>query len=169
MFDKAAAVPEQQAVGEKRPLELVVQLIKRWRDLYYAGGNPDLAPISIVLTTLAGHAYNGEQSVSKALTSVLTATGLITAASSSVVPVRPTRSMGQNKYLRQRPLTPAQQAYFLKVAFPGSVSLPPGTNFDVSVSSGGRLAHVCRLHILPPRGISFQSYTSVRHSSKEET
>lgn len=71
MFDKAAAVPEQQAVGEKRPLELVVQLIKRWRDLYYAGGDPDLAPISIVLTTLAGHAYNGEQSVSKALTFVL--------------------------------------------------------------------------------------------------
>lgn len=30
-----------------------------------------MAPISIVLTTLAGHAYNGEQSVSKALTSVL--------------------------------------------------------------------------------------------------
>lgn len=29
MFDKAAAMPEQQAVGEKRPLELVVQLIKR--------------------------------------------------------------------------------------------------------------------------------------------
>lgn len=26
--------------------------------------------------------------------------------------------MGQNKYLRQRPLTPSQQAYFLKVAFP---------------------------------------------------
>ena len=71
MFDKAAAVPEQQAVGEKRPLELVVQLIKRWRDLYYAGGNPDLAPISIVLATLAGQAYNGEQSVSKALTCVL--------------------------------------------------------------------------------------------------
>jgi len=70
ILDKAALIPSQEAVSEKNTLQLVVQLIKRWRDLYYAD-DPTLAPISIVLTTLAAHAYRGDQSVSKALTSVL--------------------------------------------------------------------------------------------------
>jgi hypothetical protein len=71
LLEKAAPVPVQQAVAEKKTLELVVQLIKRWRDLYYADSEPDLAPISIVLTTLAAHVYRGERSVSRALTSVV--------------------------------------------------------------------------------------------------
>jgi len=71
IMDKAAPVPAQQAVAEKKPLQLAVQLLKRWRDLHYANGDPDLAPISIVLTTLAGHAYRGERSVSRGLTEVL--------------------------------------------------------------------------------------------------
>jgi hypothetical protein len=50
-------------------LKLVVQLVKRWRDRYYP--DADLAPISIVLTTLAGHAYTGERSVSESLKLVL--------------------------------------------------------------------------------------------------
>ncbi len=65
IFDKAAPVPAQEAVVEKKPLKLVVQLIKRWRDRYYT--DVDLAPISIVLTTLARHAYTGERSVSESL------------------------------------------------------------------------------------------------------
>jgi hypothetical protein len=71
LFEKAAPIPAQQAVGEKQTLQLVVQLIKRWRDLYYAEGDPKLSPISIVLTTVAAHAYRGQPSVSAALTSVL--------------------------------------------------------------------------------------------------
>jgi hypothetical protein len=43
--------------------------MKRWRDRYYR--DRDLAPISIVLTTLAGHAYTGERSVSESLNLVL--------------------------------------------------------------------------------------------------
>jgi hypothetical protein len=69
MMDKAAPVPEQEPVARKKPLRLVVQLLKRWRDLYYS--DIDLAPISIVLTTLAGHAYRGERSVCLALGGVL--------------------------------------------------------------------------------------------------
>jgi hypothetical protein len=65
IFDKAAPVPAQEPVIQKKPLKLVVQLIKRWRDRYYTAA--DLAPISIVLTTLAGHAYTGERSVSESL------------------------------------------------------------------------------------------------------
>jgi SMODS domain-containing protein len=71
LLEKAAPIPAQQAVGEKSRLQLVVQLIKRWRDLYYADVDPKLAPISILLTTVAAHAYRGEPSVSDALTSVL--------------------------------------------------------------------------------------------------
>jgi Second Messenger Oligonucleotide or Dinucleotide Synthetase domain len=70
LLEKAAPVPAQQAAAEKKALQLVVQLMKRRRDLYYAD-DPDLAPISIVLTTLAADVYTGEPSVSKALTSVL--------------------------------------------------------------------------------------------------
>jgi hypothetical protein len=71
LLEKAMPIPPQEAVGEKSRLQLVVQLIKRWRDLYYADVDPKLAPISIVLTTVAANAYRGEPSVSDALTSVL--------------------------------------------------------------------------------------------------
>jgi hypothetical protein len=50
-------------------LQLVVQLLKRWRDIHYA--NSDYPPISIVLTTLAADLYKGEQSISTALLDVL--------------------------------------------------------------------------------------------------
>jgi hypothetical protein len=71
LMQKAAPMPDQQAVAEKDTLQLVVQLLKRWRDRYYANVDPKLAPISIVLTTLAADTYQGEQSVSKAITSML--------------------------------------------------------------------------------------------------
>jgi hypothetical protein len=69
MLDKAEPIPAQEAVGEKKPLQLGVQLLKRWRDLHY--DDRSLAPISVVLTTLAAHAYRGERSVSEAVTSIL--------------------------------------------------------------------------------------------------
>lgn len=67
---KAEPIPEQQAVHEKNPLQLVVQLLKRWRDLRYAK-HRELGPISIVLTTLAGDYYAGQRSVSETLDSIL--------------------------------------------------------------------------------------------------
>src|SRR5579862_5317966 len=72
MLERAAPVPAQQAVSEKNTLQLVVQLIKRWRDLYFVGKYAELAPISIVLTTLAAYCYKGEPSLSQALNTVLT-------------------------------------------------------------------------------------------------
>src|SRR5580704_6063505 len=71
MMDKAAPIPDQQAVAEKEVLQLLVQLSKRWRDLYYANADCELAPISVVLTTLAAETYRGERYVSQALTSML--------------------------------------------------------------------------------------------------
>jgi len=71
LLEKAEPIPDQQAVTEKNTLQLIVQLTKRWRDRYYADVDSDLAPISIVLTTLAAGTYRGERSASKALASML--------------------------------------------------------------------------------------------------
>lgn len=62
-------LPALQAVEEKTMLQLIVQLLKRWRDIHYA--NAKYPPISIVLTTLAADLYTGEQSLSLALLDVL--------------------------------------------------------------------------------------------------
>jgi hypothetical protein len=46
-----------------------VQLLKRWRDLAFE--DQCLAPISVVLTTLAATYYQGEESVSDAVSTIL--------------------------------------------------------------------------------------------------
>lgn len=69
LLEKAKPVPSQQTVEEKEPLQLGVQLLKRWRDLAFE--DQDLAPASVVLTALAGMYYGGEESVSEALSSIL--------------------------------------------------------------------------------------------------
>jgi hypothetical protein len=53
----------------KYPLQRVVQLMKRHRDCYFDGGR-DIAR-SVILTTLAGHFYKGQPSLSRALDSIL--------------------------------------------------------------------------------------------------
>lgn len=66
LIERAQPLPGQEPAETKSPLKLVVQLMKRWRDIAYAK-NPGAAPISIVLTTLAGRQYTGQQSVNEAL------------------------------------------------------------------------------------------------------
>lgn len=63
-------VPEQESVSDLAPLKRAVQLIKRNRDIVFES-KPGLAPISIVLTTLAAQHYQGEQTVSAALMGIL--------------------------------------------------------------------------------------------------
>jgi hypothetical protein len=70
LLEKAMPLPKPQPAGEKRPLQLIVQLIKRWRDLRYAA-DMKRAPISIILTTLAADVYRGQRSVSEGLGDVL--------------------------------------------------------------------------------------------------
>jgi hypothetical protein len=53
----------------KYPLQRVVQLMKRHRDIFFSGGR-DIAR-SVILTTLAGKCYRGERSLSRALASIL--------------------------------------------------------------------------------------------------
>jgi Second Messenger Oligonucleotide or Dinucleotide Synthetase domain len=62
-------LPALQVTEEKTVLQLIVQLLKRWRDVHYA--NSEYPPISIVLTTLAADLYAGGQSISTSLLDVL--------------------------------------------------------------------------------------------------
>ena len=66
-------VPKKEAVHAKPALKRSVQLLKRWRDLAYSD-RPKLAPPSIILTTLSGTFYEGQQSCSDAIDSILTET-----------------------------------------------------------------------------------------------
>ncbi len=58
----------------KTPLQRVVQLLKRHRDLMFKD-YPDAKPISIILTTLAARAYQGETDIESAMTSILSRMG----------------------------------------------------------------------------------------------
>lgn len=69
VMEKAKPVPSQQRVEEKEPLQLAVQLLKRWRDLAF--DEQCLAPVSVVLTALAGIHYGGEASVSETVSAIL--------------------------------------------------------------------------------------------------
>jgi hypothetical protein len=60
-----SAVPSQY----KFPLQRIVQLMKRHRDIFFSGGR-DIAR-SVILTTLAGGFYQGQRSLSLALEGVL--------------------------------------------------------------------------------------------------
>jgi hypothetical protein len=66
-------VPEKEAVHAKPTLKRSVQLFKRWRDVTYSK-RPHMSPPSIILTTLSGLFYEGQQLCSSALHSILSAT-----------------------------------------------------------------------------------------------
>jgi hypothetical protein len=70
LLEKTDPLPGPQRAESKPPLKLCVQLWKRRRDIRHTD-DPALAPISIVLTTLAGTFYRGEQSVTAAMTAIL--------------------------------------------------------------------------------------------------
>jgi len=101
LLEKAEPVPAQQAVSEKKPLQLAVQLIKRRRDLYFV--DSDLATVSVVLTTLAADVYRGEASVSQAISSILAGIAArIEAAQRSGRRLRVPNPANQNEDLSER-------------------------------------------------------------------
>jgi hypothetical protein len=55
----------------RTPLQSAVMILKRHRDVGFQK-QPDVRPISVIITTLAAHAYNGEETIGQALTSILT-------------------------------------------------------------------------------------------------
>ena len=75
LLEKTAKIepfPDYDLTEDKAPLKRIVQLMKRYRDIKYSECK-DKAPISIIITTLAGHFYNGEYSVSEGASNILNA------------------------------------------------------------------------------------------------
>jgi hypothetical protein len=102
---KAEPLPPQRDAEEKPPLTVVVQLVKRARDVVFSGH--DDAPRSILLTTLAGQHYDGDFSVAATTVKVLRAVerDIAAAAPGEIVVVNPsnpaenfTDSMKGNRY-----------------------------------------------------------------------
>ena len=58
------------SIGFAHPLQSTIQILKRHRDVMFSGQIDD-KPISIILTTLAAHAYQQEPTISGALYSIL--------------------------------------------------------------------------------------------------
>jgi hypothetical protein len=71
---RAAKVDDLPAYRWKSPLQRSVQILKRHRDIMYEE-SPDNHPISIILTTLAGEAYQGEVEIADALDRILSDMG----------------------------------------------------------------------------------------------
>jgi hypothetical protein len=65
-----AQVDDVPLFKKKTPLQQVIQILKRHRD-NWSKDNPDSKPISIIITTLAARAYNGETDIVAALGNVL--------------------------------------------------------------------------------------------------
>ena len=65
-----AQVDDVPLFKQKKPLQRVIQILKRHRD-NWSKDNPDSKPISIIITTLAAEAYNGESDIVTALGKVL--------------------------------------------------------------------------------------------------
>lgn len=55
----------------RTPLQSAIMILKHHRDIMYQNDEINCCPISIIITTLAGHAYNGEEEIADALLSIL--------------------------------------------------------------------------------------------------
>lgn len=85
LLEKAAQVDDIPVFKRKTPLQRVVQLLKRHRD-YMFREYQDLKPASIIITTLAARAYNGEDNIVQALKNILGIMGSYINAYSPKVP-----------------------------------------------------------------------------------
>lgn len=66
-FRSIDEIPDQLV---RTPLQRAIQLLKRHRDIRFAD-NPKYKPISIIITTLAAHFYQGEQDLKQALSNII--------------------------------------------------------------------------------------------------
>lgn len=68
MNDSVDDIPDYRV---RTPLQSAIMLLKRHRDMMYEKDKINCAPISIIITTLSAHAYNGERDIADALYSIL--------------------------------------------------------------------------------------------------
>lgn len=69
----------------KTPLQRSIQILKRHRDLMF-NDDPDVKPISIIITTLAARAYQGEPDIESAMNTILSQMGSFVNSSRPRVP-----------------------------------------------------------------------------------
>lgn len=87
---EAVQVDEVPLYERKNPLQKVIQLLKRHRDVMFMN-QPDSKPISVIITTLAANAYQGSHTLEDTLREVLDGLNKFVAANTDVVnnPVNP--------------------------------------------------------------------------------
>ena len=85
MLMEKAQVDDVPLFKRKTPLQRAIQLLKRHRDQMFKG-NEDVKPISIIITTLAARAYNGEQDIVPTLDNILAKMGDLVNKTSPRVP-----------------------------------------------------------------------------------
>ncbi|MDR7313779.1 nucleotidyltransferase [Brevibacillus nitrificans] len=121
LLEKKAEIqplPGLEPVEIKPPLKRAVQLIKRYRDVYFEN-DPDNAPISIVLTRLAADTYNKQGSVAEAIQGILAGIGrLIQDAQRSGNRLKVVNPMNQLEDLSEKwDSDPTGYKYFLKFIY----------------------------------------------------
>lgn len=89
-LSKKAQIDDIPVFKRKTPLQRVVQLLKRHRDVMFQE-HSDSKPISIIIATIAANAYSGSRSLEVALQEVLTALNTFASSNSDKVlnPVNP--------------------------------------------------------------------------------
>ncbi|HGH1673844.1 TPA: nucleotidyltransferase [Bacillus cereus] len=70
IFEEKASIEPVPKYEQKSILQLCIQLFKRHRDNMFEE-NKDSKPISIIITTLAARAYDGEQNLEEAIINIL--------------------------------------------------------------------------------------------------
>jgi hypothetical protein len=80
-----AQVDDVPLFKKKTPLQRVIQILKRHRD-NWSKDNPNSKPISIIITTLAARAYNGETDIVEALGNILEKMGGLVNPARPLVP-----------------------------------------------------------------------------------
>ncbi|MEM8497838.1 MAG: nucleotidyltransferase [Pseudomonadota bacterium] len=68
--DIGASIEHVPVFRWKTPLQGTIQLLKHHRDVMFEN-DPDSQPISVIITTLAARAYNGESDLASAITNIL--------------------------------------------------------------------------------------------------
>lgn len=87
---EAAQVDSVPLYKRKKPLQSVIQLLKRHRDKMFSE-KPDSKPISVIITTLAARSYNGSSSLVDSLREVIAGFNRFVESNEDVVsnPVNP--------------------------------------------------------------------------------
>jgi hypothetical protein len=80
---------ELKVFERKTVLQKCIQILKRHRDVMFIN-EPDLKPISIIITTLSGQAYNGERTLEEAITNIVDKMAVLIKKSGIRIP-NPTR------------------------------------------------------------------------------